>query len=129
MEQQKGKQQEQTEAIAVLEDVEWGISKGIQKLHLETDNKNVSDAINGSTKSVKWTTSNVIQDFLSRLELIKEWKCESVKRDANACADTLVKHVRKELVNLEWSSPPVFLQNDLEREKQSVMIYRGLVLE
>ncbi|XP_026429016.1 uncharacterized protein LOC113324976 [Papaver somniferum] len=30
-----------------------GIAKGIQTLHLETDSKNVADAINGSTSSVK----------------------------------------------------------------------------
>ncbi|XP_026447810.1 uncharacterized protein LOC113348308 [Papaver somniferum] len=114
--------EEQAEALACLEAVEWAIAKEIQQLHLEYDNINIVSAINGSLSSISWTSSNVVQDCLVRLNSINKWVCTSVKRSANSCADTLAKNARLHSKIGEWSVAPMFMLEDLDKDANAVTV-------
>lgn len=86
--------EEQDEALASLEAIEWAWTKGIQHLHLESDSNKIVSAINGSSSSIIWTTSNVVHDCLVKLKSVNKWVCKSFKRTANSCIHTLAKYAR-----------------------------------
>ncbi|XP_026434352.1 uncharacterized protein LOC113331933 [Papaver somniferum] len=101
--------EEQGEAIAALEAIKWADRRNISDLHLEGDNKNVVDAINGRTGGIKWTTNNVILECLNLLRVFNNWKCSHVKREANSVADDIAKYARINK-NTKWNiSPPDFI--------------------
>ncbi|XP_026441440.1 uncharacterized protein LOC113340520 [Papaver somniferum] len=87
--------EEQGEATAAVEAIKWAAGRNIYVLHLEGDNKNVVDAIDGRTGGIKWTINNVILECLNLLSAFNNWKCSHVKREANSIDDDIAKYMQE----------------------------------
>ncbi|RZC91906.1 hypothetical protein C5167_021619 [Papaver somniferum] len=104
--QSSGSDEEQGEAIAALEAIKWALQKGIQDLHLEGDNLNVIESINGALGRINWRTNSVIQDCRSLLSGFVNWMCTHVKRDANGVADKIAKNTRTQSMDVWYTNAP-----------------------
>ncbi|XP_026459630.1 uncharacterized protein LOC113360325 [Papaver somniferum] len=112
--------EEQGEAIAALEALKWSKERNFTELHLEGDNINVVDAINGITGRINWTTNSVIQECLVLLNPFSRWKCSHVKREANRVADDLARYARSNAHSVWYDHPPDFITRNLEIDNVQV---------
>ncbi|XP_026419814.1 uncharacterized protein LOC113315772 [Papaver somniferum] len=112
---------EQDKAQSLLEAVQWALKNGWRRIHLEGDCQNVIAAVNGSSTSIKWTTSNLVQDTLVLLSSFDFWACTYVHRDANHIADSLAKNVRTQAICFCWSdNMPSWVNHLIQQDKNNL---------
>ncbi|XP_026384774.1 uncharacterized protein LOC113280350 [Papaver somniferum] len=100
----KGIEAEELECRAMLASVTFASNGNYNKEVFESDSEVVVKSINEQTSYVHWINNHFILDIKYLLEKLDEWKCISVKRDANGVADKLAKKARTSKSSFTYQS-------------------------
>ncbi|XP_026459905.1 uncharacterized protein LOC113360629 [Papaver somniferum] len=100
----KGIEVEELECRAMLAAVTFASNGNYNKTVFKSDSEVVVKSINEQTSYVHWMNKHFILDIRYLLGKLDEWKCISVKRDANGVADKLAKKVRTSKSSFTYQS-------------------------
>ncbi|XP_026451744.1 uncharacterized protein LOC113352088 [Papaver somniferum] len=90
----QGIEVEELESRAMLAAVTLADMKNFNKVIFESDSEVVIKSINEKTSYVHWMNQHFILDIKYLLGRLEDWKCISVKREANGVADKQAKKAR-----------------------------------
>ncbi|XP_026411123.1 uncharacterized protein LOC113306393 [Papaver somniferum] len=113
--------EEQAEAVAMLEAIKLAKRMQIENLQLQGDSLNVVNALLGKIGSIKWTNNCFIRDCLELFKCFNKWEISHVPRTTNSVADILAKDASSSTSVISWESDfPEWLVS-LVREKFNVL--------
>ncbi|XP_026416632.1 uncharacterized protein LOC113312080 [Papaver somniferum] len=103
------------EAIACKLGIEAGIKFGFNKVVIEGDASNVTNAILGASRDISWSIRSVILKVKDAIPSFVDIKFQRVPKNANYLAYELCQYAMHENVNNWWNanSPPLCISANL----------------
>ncbi|XP_026399501.1 uncharacterized protein LOC113295380 [Papaver somniferum] len=114
--------QQEAEAVGVLQATIWAKYKGINNFSIEGDRESIFNYLQGHSQNISWCAKAYLDEANRIAKLCPNFLgFNYVPRLSNQVADVLSKYVRSLNSEVEWdNSPPVCILNQLSVDKFNV---------